>query len=166
MMPIFYGMVVGSIIVTVFWGRKFIKKYAELDGNIYKYQLYFITACKWIHINQQKCSIRHWFLKHNYKSVIIYGIGELGKLLIYELEKTDVNVVCGVDQNDLKVSGIQIMKPDDSIPSADVIIVTPIFCYERIKKMLQIKTNCRIVSVEQLFAETLFMGREDDYDSK
>lgn len=153
------GMFTGGLILTGWWGKRFIKKYAELNNNTYKFQLYLSVACKWIRINQQKGSIEHWFYKNHYKDVIIYGMGELGGMLIHELEKTDINIICGIDKSSLEMPMVKTIRPNDVIPSADVIIVTPIAYYEEIKKLLQNKTDCRIISIEQIFAETLLMCR-------
>lgn len=52
-------------------------------------------------------------------------------------------------------SNIEVYTLDDEIPEADVIVVTATFDYEDIRKKLEEKVACEIISIDDVVYEVL-----------
>ena len=95
-----------------------------------------------------------YFTKHNYKTVAIYGMKELGERLVDELRDSDIKVCYAIDKNaDQIYSDVDIVTPDDNLEPVDVIVVTAIFYFDEIYDMLSEKVDYPIVSLEDLLYE-------------
>lgn len=93
------------------------------------------------------------YLKANgYKKIGIYGARYLGDCLIEQLQDTEIEIVCVVDQNykELCYSSIMILSPEDELPQMDVLIVTAIIQYEKIKEKMSKKTRSPILSLAKM----------------
>jgi len=120
---------------------------------------------QWIYNLQHGYHIGSYLKLKDIQSVSIYGMGNLAEALINELSDTDIEVVCGIDQNAENYSGLgmkfPVITPDklnvEEMP--DAIIVTPIFAYEDIVDTLR-KNGIKspVFSLEEVIFEAV---RED-----
>lgn len=79
---------------------------------------------RWIRIKQKGISIKQYFRDKSFRSIAIYGMGQLGCLLYDELEKSDIFVKYVMDRNPGLMGDIlQFASVSDNIV-ADVIVVT------------------------------------------
>lgn len=105
----------------------------------------------WLQRKQQGESLVDYFERNGYKRIAIYGIHYLGQSLLSELENSTVEVVCAIDKHaDLRYTEIPLYTPDKDIPEVDAVIVTAFFFFEEIKKTLQGKVSCPLVSIEDI----------------
>ena len=75
--------------------------------------------------------------------------------LIKELENSSVEIVYGIDRQADSIYGkFPIFSTDRIFPESDVIVVTPVFDYENIKKELTGKVNCPIVPLDEVVNDT------------
>lgn len=91
----------------------------------------------WLRIKEQGQSIFDIYDRLQNKSVAVYGYGILGRHLINELQRADIDLKFIIDQKAQCFENINIYKPDDNWPYVDLIIVTPTYDYGRIYKMIR-----------------------------
>lgn len=106
---------------------------------------------QWLALRQGNETLEKYFHEKNYTSIGIYGVGQLGCRLSDELYGTDITIIYGIDQDpgntyaDYKVYSL-----DEEYPNVDVIVITEIFAFEKIKKDLKKKITCPIISLEDI----------------
>lgn len=116
------------------------------------YHMYFVLT-KWMTVNQNNRPVTDYLKRNNYRKIAIYGLKELGILLYDEIVKAGLAVEFIIDKNaDYMNVDVEtpLYTPDDSLPEADVIIVTAVHYYEEIEKELKEKVNCPIISLEEV----------------
>lgn len=94
----------------------------------------------WIQNKIQGKELAEWFRKHKKYNILIYGIGNIGKLLVEELILSkDLNIfLCDQYTENRKYKGIDIMNMD-KIKNLDIdqIVITPVNIYKEICKEIQ-----------------------------
>lgn len=126
----------------------------EKEKAIYKFKGYFSIQSVWFMKRIQGKSMADWFVKHKEKSIAIYGMGDLGKLLIYSLRGTEVNVKTLMDANKAHIEdfGIELVGPEETLnPEIDAVVVTVTHAFNEIKNTLSVKnTDLPILSLEDI----------------
>ena len=108
---------------------------------------------KWMRIKQKGQSIETYFNTYGYKNIAIYGLGDIGKLLIIELKDSSVNVVYGIDRNANATDAIKIVSPNEDLENVDVIVVTAIAYFGEVDQLLSEKVQCPVISFEDIIYE-------------
>ncbi len=141
------GFVVG---VGVIWGM--FKKLIRKDNqNFKKLTLYYHILNQWVSLKQKKKTVVEYFERNNYKTVAIYGMKELGELLLFELENSEIDVRCIIDQDPIFINKkTSVLHPDDIIPDVDVIVVTASYYFREIEKKMKQKINGDVVSIDDV----------------
>ena len=141
------GGLIGAVITGKFLGKAMEEKIKKID----KFKNYYSMLNEWLILKQQGKSIDEYLKNKGYKTIAIYGMGEMGCRLLDELESSNVEVKYAVDENaDDIYSEINIISPNDNFEIVDVIIVTATFAYSQIKEELQKKVDCEIISLEDI----------------
>lgn len=95
--------------------------------------------------------IKKAIIKKGYKTVVIYGLANVGIWLCDILSFMGVSVICGIDKRADKIkTDIEVITPDQKIPSSDAIIVTAFSSFHVIRNMLSEKTDDLIISILDL----------------
>ena len=114
----------------------------------------------WIETMNHKNSLAEYFQSRNYNRIVVYGMGNIGEMLVKWLWNNHINVVYAIDRSVNAASvDIVIKKPTDDLEPCDVIIVTAINDYLDIVIDLKKKINCPIVSLEAIISE--YLGEND-----
>ncbi len=121
----------------------------EYQNRSDKFEQMFHLCNRWVMDKQRGRNISDYLKKHNYNTVAIYGMNYLGRTLLSELQQMQVDVRYAVDRV-VNLSEIDIYKPDDNLPDADVMIVTAVFDFAHIKEEMVQKVSCSIVSLEEI----------------
>ncbi len=124
----------------------------ELIEIIKKDNLIIESLVQWTTILYEGKSILEVFSDHGYKKIMIYGYGQLGKLLERQLKGSNVHIECIMDKKFPDVNGYYISN-EAEVPSVDAVIITNTYYYTEIKKNLLSK-GC--VSDIRLLDEILF----------
>lgn len=118
---------------------------------------YYRLTVQWLKVKNRNKDIADYFRKNNYHSVAIYGLGELGIRLCEELIYTEIKIAYlidgSVDEAYFGPDGPKHINLEDE-PfqiDADVIIITPVYDFQRIKdRLLKKGININIVSLNDV----------------
>ena len=111
----------------------------------------------WLHLYQEYRSLDEFFYRHNYKKIAVQGLGKLGRSLIGDLSKTDIEVVYGIDRNTALSGelGIPVYTVDDSLTEVDAVIITAIADYNTIASQLYEKLDCPLIPLDAMLNELI-----------
>lgn len=116
-----------------------------------KIREYFWLYNKWICLKNSHMHISSHPAVKNANLVSVYGLGEIGKRLIEELESDGVQIQYAVDKNAEKLfADFGLYTDSEEVPETDILIVTPICDFEAIKKNMEVKTKGKIISLEEI----------------
>ncbi len=145
------GMILGGGIVEIVEKKNKKSKNKSIDQNTKRLKSYYDILNKWLSMKQKGESLEEYFLDYGYKSVAIYGMGELGKRLYDELKDTNIKVLYAIDKNSGgKYLDIDIKSPDEDLPEVDVTVVTAVFAFDEILSELEDKLSSQIISLNEL----------------
>lgn len=140
------AFVLGGVIRNIY------NRICAKDAMNRKLSMYYDILNCWLELKQRGDSIETWFLDNGYKAIAIYGMGDLGKHLYDELKDTGVNVKYGIEgATNGWYLDLEIKPLDEKLKRADVIVVTPVFAFDEIKRKLGEKVDCPIISLHDIF---------------
>lgn len=132
-----------------------LEKELEEQKNIANKHFKIMMAMNaWIHALQDGKHIEQYFEKNCVNNIAIYGWGYLGKSIDNELKKTNISVDYIIDQNKDNFEDSNIYDWNDFWPAVDMIVVTPFYEYQNIRKKIKEKINCKVISIEELIKES------------
>ena len=124
--------------------------------NAEKFHMLFKMMNQWVDVKQKGINLSKFFEENGYKKIAIYGMATVGETFFNELTGTGIEVVYGIDRNKTGVAaGVPMYSPDDELPDADVIVVSAISYFDEIATMLEEKTDCPVISLEDVVYNTL-----------
>lgn len=149
-------IIVASILVGIVWDRYICNKaIVAIKSDYYKYLSLFNVLEQWLSNKQNNINIEEYLMRQGYQKIAIYGMSVLGNLLYQELKETKVEVSYAIDRNaDNMHFELPVLKPSDEYGKVDVIIVTAVLDYEKIKKNILTKTQVNVISIEDIVFET------------
>lgn len=131
--------------------KKMTQGYKKIEKSEKRLLGYYDILVKWMDIIHKNKSLEQYFLQEGIRKIAIYGMGELGVQLLLELKDSSIEVKYAIDQNTENIiEGIKVYKPEDTLDKVDAVIVTPIFAFDAIKEIMENKTSCRILSLEDV----------------
>lgn len=108
---------------------------------------------QWMVLKQKKIFIGEYLKTRNYTHIAVYGIGFIGRKLLYELAD-DVVVDYIIDQKaDVISTELPIYLPEDELDVVDAVIVTAITYFNEIREKLSKKVIYPILSIEDILCE-------------
>ena len=145
---IFVGIGVVASLGLILSGKK------VEDTRVDKFKSYYNMLNQWLLLKQEGKSLVKYFEDKGYKSIAIYGMGEIGNRLYDELKKSNIEVKYAIDKNATNTySDIKVCELEDDLAPVDVIIVTAIFAFDEIEKKLTEVVNYPIISLEDIIYE-------------
>ena len=143
----------GSFIGGICLGRWSREEDLVTERNrVKKFEDYFSILNSWLKLKNHGGEVKDYFCKNKFRRIGIYGMGELGKRLYEELEKSDVEIIFAMDKGGYNLpNGLRMVNESEEIPTVDVIVVTPTFDYNNIENSLQQRTHNKIVSISEIF---------------
>ena len=135
--------------------RQVMKKEVEAQWRISeKHLALYRMMDQWVAIKQQGKNLADYFEKMQYKVIAVYGMSYAGLRLAEELENSNIEIKYGIDKNAETIySDIEIVTLEDELEEVDAIVVTPIFFFDEIEEKLSAKTDCPIISLEDILYE-------------
>lgn len=135
--------------------NKHIDSYQKSETvNVKMYVSYYRLLEKWMVLHEKGGSVKQYFMQHDIKNIIIYGLGKMANHLMEDIKESDINVVCAVDIGAInKYSHFPVITLDEEIPDADCIIITPVHEAESIKESLKNRTAVPVLSLTDILDE-------------
>ena len=126
----------------------------NLRKQIERHRSFWYLMNKMLTLQENNISIGKYFLEHGYKKVSIYGLGMIGKHLAVELRKSGYMIAFGIDQskNQAEVD-FPVISLLDQVMDTDLIIVTVVYEFSRIKRQISKTYNCEIISLKTILDE-------------
>ena len=124
------------------------------EKGTYYFRRQYSTVRDWLYKKQLSRSLDKHLIGCGYKEIAIYSMGEIGQLLLWELQGSEISVKYAIDERpERKFAEVSVIKPDDGLPGADAIVVCEPAYFEEIKQSLAAKTNIPAVSIDKLIYE-------------
>ena len=144
-----------SFIGGIILGRKSIYLNSNKDDDrVVKFKAYYNILNQWLFLKQKGKNLHEYFNINNYKTIGIYGMGELGTRLYEELKDSNIVIKYVADKSSsINMPDVNISDVKDMSDDVDVIVVTPIFAMDDIRIMLEKRLNCPIISLEDIVYE-------------
>lgn len=114
---------------------------------------YLNLLANWLKLKREGKSLSKYFEDNYLKNVAIYGLGNLGQEVYYELLKLEnVKVLYGIDKNarNLSIDNFKILSPNEHLEKVDAVIVTPLQYYNEIEEALDKIGIKNIISIEDI----------------
>lgn len=144
------GVVAGAVVTGSIQGKSIEKKAEKVD----KFKSYYNMLNQWLMLRQEGKTLEKYFLDNNYKTIAIYGMGEMGNRLYDELKDTQIQVKYGVDKKaDNTYSEIDVVEMDKDMETVDAVVVTAVFAFEEIENELQERVDWPVISLEDVVYE-------------
>ena len=125
-------------------------------GENDKYKRLFNCFGRWVRLNEEKITVGDFLRDRNFQNVAIYGMGALGRHLLFELREVGINVVYSIDQRSDKLKlDIPFLDWEDkeALPEVDLLIVTAITDYDAIEKEICEVREYPVISLEDIMRE-------------
>lgn len=123
------------------------------DDEIDKLSEFYRILVQWLSLKQQGINLSKYFAREKYATIAIYGMKELGQLLLEEIynEPNEPEVKYVIDRNpDGFYAPVPSLKPEDELPEVDVIVITAVHYFKQIREALVTKVECPIISLEDI----------------
>lgn len=104
----------------------------------------------WLKLKREGKNLGKYFEDNYIKKVAIYGLGNLGQEVYWELSNLkDIKVLYGIDKNakTLNIDGLKIISLDETLEEVDAVIVTPLQYYNEIEESLNEKGIKNVISI-------------------
>lgn len=137
--------------------EKSISSYRNLETDAIKmYIAYYRLLEKWMVLHEKGVSITRYFISKGIENIIIYGLGKMAKHLIEDIKYSSVSIVCAIDVRAINKYGeFPVIIPDEKIPDADCVVITPVHETESIKQKLSGKTRIPLISLSDIIDECM-----------
>lgn len=144
------GAAVGATAVGTISGKTIDEKATKVE----KFKNYYNMLNQWLVLKQEGKNLSSFFESNEYKTIAIYGMGEMGNRLYDELKNTNIEIKYAIDKNaDSTYTELEVIDPEDSYEDVDAIVVTATFAFEDIESKVSSKTECPVISLEDVVYE-------------
>ena len=148
------GTLVGAVAAASITKSKTNKTVTQKNEKVDKFKGYYNMLNQWLCLKQEGKNLKEYFDNNGYKTVAIYGMGEMGNRLYDELKDTDIEVKFAIDKNAASTySELTVFELEDELPTADVMVVTATFAFDEIEDELSDKVDMPIVSLDDVVYE-------------
>ncbi len=119
--------------------------------NVKMYVSYYRLLEKWMVLHEKGKSVKQYFIMQGIKEIIIYGLGKMANHLMADIKESGIDIVCVIDIGAInRYSRYPLITPDETIPDADCIIITPVHETESIKQKLTNRTSIPLISLSDI----------------
>lgn len=117
-----------------------------------RYQHAYLMLVHWIEALHFNHRTTEYFVDSGYRSIAIYGMGDLANRLFDDLQGSQIQVCYGIDRDAAgAVCRIEnVYSPDDELMPVDVVVVTPFYAFKEISEKLKGMLCCPVVSIEEV----------------
>lgn len=151
----FLSSVIGAVLgggVAIAASSSIANKIILQNGKrVDKFKIYYEVLNQWLILKHEGKGIDSYFMEIGYKNIAIYGMGEVGNLLLKDLEGSDIKVLYCLDSEIACLDAdMNVVDLEDGLEGIDVVVVTAMFAFDEIEKDLTGKVDCPIISLEDI----------------
>lgn len=120
-----------------------------------KFKSYYNTLIKWMKLKNSEKNICDFFDKN--VSIAVYGMGEIGKLICYELKQGEKNLKYGMDQNNYGYDStldLIIYSSDADVVKVDYFIISMSNMADKIVPSIEDKA-VHIMTIDELIIKAM-----------
>ncbi len=111
---------------------------------------------QWMTLQESGVTLEMLLRARGYRRIAIYGMANIGKHMYHALKNSSIEICYGMDRSQCgQYEALTVKKPDEPVEPVDAMIVTVVMEYERIREALEKKLTFPIVSLEEIFYETV-----------
>lgn len=141
------------VIIIIFLLRSFYIDLVKLNNSYYSEKRKFNMIC--FGCIKTETGIKQYIKDNGHKKIAIYGVGAIFNVFKEELcNIEDAEIMCYIDQNDKreKIGNIDVIRLEqlNSNQDIDLMVVTVVNGYEKVKEKLEQRTKAKIVNIEEL----------------
>lgn len=155
MNPIVFIVIGLLVVVIIILGRAVCHNKNRTEEEIDKVQKYlefYDVLIRWVKLKQEQKTLTEYFVQNEYETAAIYGMKEIGRLLLKELRQEGIKVKYAIDKNADEISAdVTVLRPSSNMPEVDVIIVTASHYFDKIYLEIKGFTKADIVPIEDIF---------------
>lgn len=119
-----------------------------------KFEMLFNLMERWLTLHEEGQTIPQLLSARGIHTVALYGLGKIGKHVVLELKDSNITVVYVMDRAKAGIyDGIPVKKIEEELPEADAIIVTAVYEYDEIERILMEKVYYPVISLEEILYE-------------
>lgn len=143
---------VGDVVIEHLLGKSTKQKSAKVD----KFKGYYNMLNQWLILRQKGETLEKYFRDNGFKTIAIYGMGEMGNRLYDELCNTEIEVKYAIDKavGSHFFSELDVRDIDSALDEVDAVIVTATFAFDEISEKLENRINCPIISLNDVVFES------------
>lgn len=144
--------------IDTFYETEEEKESREKEENIQSLLRHDKLLDNWMYLRDHQINVSDFFHKYGYREIAIYGMGKLGRHLLYELEQGDISVAYGIDKNsgeNGRDMGMRIYAPGSPVPEVDAVVITVTNQYAQIGRMLNKTMKCPKITMEEIIQELM-----------
>lgn len=114
-----------------------------------KFEQYMRLLDRWMELREQGIHISTFFKERGIQKIGIYGYGNFGRHLYWELKNSDVEVLYLIDQQGQRLSEeAKVYLPSDELPACDEIVVSTFWIFDEIRELLADKH--RLIPLDEI----------------
>lgn len=121
-----------------------------------RFESYWRLFERWLTLKEEKVSIEKYFTDRKIETIAVYGVKMAGEHLFREMENSTVKIAYAIDRKAYAVTAetdVRVYMPDEELPPVDAVVVTPVYDFDNIKRMLKEKHCSRIISLAEVLEE-------------
>lgn len=150
----FTGIGLGAFAGGKFIGGQYEKHCEIISKQADQFSDLYALMQQWVKVYQEGRTLENYFKKNNYRKVAVYGMSEIGYMVLKELEGSEVEVPYCIDRNaDNLFAPIDVHRPDEDLEPVDAVVVAVVQFYDDVKKALDGKLDCPIISLSDVVWE-------------
>lgn len=122
-------------------------------NNLEKMTNFYYLMDFWMEALENNKSVLSFFQNRKYENIAVYGMGKLGKHLVKQLNSSGKNISFYIDKKKIYYNErvLELSAKNCNRVHTDVIVVTPILEYKKIKEeLLEFFPEIDIVSLEEV----------------
>lgn len=122
--------------------------------KIEKFEMYYNLMERWMTIHEEGRTIADILAARNFHTIALYGLGKIGKHIVSELDGSNIVILYGIDRAKPGIyHKIPFKKMEDDFPAVDAVVVSAVYDFDEIEFELKEKTDCPVISLEEILYE-------------
>lgn len=148
------GIGLGAFAGGGFIGGHYEKHCEVIAKQADQFSEFYTLMQQWVKVYQAGRTLETYFLKNHYQKIAVYGMSEMGYMVLKELEGSSVEIPYCIDRNaDNLFAQVDVRRPDEELEVVDAVVVAVVQFYDEVKEDLCRKMDCPIISLSDVVWE-------------